>query len=49
MDTEPQVIIKTVVYVEITYGTQKICMPAREAADLIKPLANLLPDDAGLK
>ena len=45
MDTEPQVVIKTVEYVEISYGTQKISMPAREAVDLIKPLAQLLPDD----
>jgi hypothetical protein len=49
MDTEPVVVIHTVQYVEITYGNQKLCLPAREAVDLIKPLSQLLPDDAGLK
>ena len=44
-DSEPVVIIKTRTYVEITYNGQKLCMPASEATDLIKPLAALLPDD----
>lgn len=49
MDTEPSVSLKTVVYAEISYDGQKICLPVKEAVDLIKPLAQLLPDDAGLK
>jgi hypothetical protein len=49
MEQEPVVVIKTVQYVEISYAGQKLCLPAREAVDLIKPLSQLLPDDAGLK
>jgi hypothetical protein len=49
MEAEPAVVIRTVQYVEISYKDQKLCLPAKEAVDLIKPLAQLLPDDAGLK
>ena len=44
-DKEPTVTIKTRTYVEISYDGKKLCMPASEATDLIKPLSSLLPDD----
>ncbi len=44
-DSEPTVTVKTVDYVEIRYGAQKIVIPAGEAIDLVKPLAALMPDD----
>ena len=44
-ELEPTVTIRVEEYVVITYGTQRLVMPASEAPDLIKPLAKLLPDD----
>lgn len=44
-DTEPTVTVHTKTFVVITYGDQRIHMPADEAVDLIKPLSTLLPDD----
>jgi len=48
-DIEPTVTLKIVRYVEIRYGHQVLVMPADESADLLKPLAALLPDDLGDK
>jgi hypothetical protein len=49
VDIEPVVTVTTEQFVKISYDGKHICMPAREAVDLIKPLAKLLPDDAGVK
>jgi hypothetical protein len=46
---EPSVTVTTEQFVKIAYDGKYLCMPAREAVDLIRPLAKLLPDDAGVK
>jgi hypothetical protein len=47
-DLEPVVTVTTEMVVVITYDGKHIRLPAKEAVDLIKPLAKLLPDDAGV-
>ena len=44
-ELEPTVTVVVKKYVVITYGNQRLVMPASEAPDLIRPIAALLPDD----
>ncbi len=49
MDSEPKVTLLIREYVEISYKDQKIVMPKEESFDLLKPIAQLMPDDIRAK